>query len=330
MPLAEHDAGGLLSAPIVEGNFNPRTPCGARPIMRWTMCKLQYFNPRAPLRGTTIRRFLTPPPDAAISIHVPLAGHDACSLLRGIDGRFQSTCPLRGTTTGTGTSAAQGALFQSTCPLRGTTRVCITSLMSLMMIFQSTCPLRGTTRKAQRRRAAHKRISIHVPLAGHDATAKSFPDVHTDFNPRAPCGARQWSARWSEAAVYFNPRAPCGARQERQPDRRRAPGISIHVPLAGHDDIGFVRAPRRSISIHVPLAGHDGDGRQIPARGHGFQSTCPLRGTTSKLRKCFNPCCISIHVPLAGHDTIWLRESPPPEDFNPRAPCGARPMYCAS
>ena len=167
MPLAEHDAGGLLSAPIVEGNFNPRTPCGARPIMRWTMCKLQYFNPRAPLRGTTIRRFLTPPPDAAISIHVPLAGHDACSLLRGIDGRFQSTCPLRGTTI-CGVASGRAPSFQSTCPLRGTT---ITQRHSAAYgQFQSTCPLRGTTLLSLKC-PIFDTISIHVPLAGHDLNA---------------------------------------------------------------------------------------------------------------------------------------------------------------
>ena len=53
MPLAGHDAGGLLSAPIVEGNFNPRAPCGARHVRRDLTADIRI-----------------------ISIHVPLAGHD--------------------------------------------------------------------------------------------------------------------------------------------------------------------------------------------------------------------------------------------------------------
>ncbi len=34
--------------------------------------------------------------------------------------------------------------------------------------------------------------------------------------------------------------------------------ISIHVPLAGHDDHPAAQRRIRAISIHVPLAGHDG------------------------------------------------------------------------
>ena len=57
-----------------------------------------------------------------------------------------------------------------------------------------------------------------------------------------------------------------------------------------------------------------------------FQSTRPLRGATSEAAfSKWMPVSISIHAPLAGRD----REDDQPHDrennFNPRAPCGARP-----
>ena len=102
------------------------------------------------------------------------------------------------------------------------------------------------------------------------------------------------------------------------------------------------------ISIHVPLAGHDQIVCHILISFLQFQSTCPLRGTTLVARHCrrgkagnFNPrapcgarpflgraACrrapISIHVPLAGHDDRSDRHRQGLRDFNPRAPCGAR------
>ena len=168
-------------------------------------------------------------------------------------------------------------------------------------IFQSTCPLRGTTLVVGH--AIHAGIiSIHVPLAGHD-------DV--DFGAHV-------------VRIHFNPRAPCGARP--QPSSRPFSGrISIHVPLAGHDDLGHRHSGHIAISIHVPLAGHDGDyalfaggniiSIHVPLAGHddiytlgrdaatGFQSTCPLRGTT--FWRLFWDLRFFLH-------------------FNPRAPCGAR------
>ena len=176
------------------------------------------FQSTCPLRGTTFmgdRNAKYCP----ISIHVPLAGHDTVGKVgKGTRMAFQSTCPLRGTTPLLNSNETE-AVFQSTCPLRGTTphprRPC------RRCGFQSTCPLRGTTvgqinRLAQQAisihvplaghdaRPRHKNsdaavISIHVPLAGHDGSCPSRPPRPRDFNPRAPCGARQWILyqRWA-------------------------------------------------------------------------------------------------------------------------------------
>ena len=101
---------------------------------------------------------------------------------------FQSTCPLRGTTRyPCCTLSNRGILFQSTCPLRGTTYR--KNGIDGWILFQSTCPLRGTTlMEVESDRS--DRISIHVPLAGHDIIYNVPFSLGKNFNPRAPCGAR--------------------------------------------------------------------------------------------------------------------------------------------
>ena len=188
VPLAGHDH-ARAGTPRIHDNFNPRAPCGARHIaVGYVFCLY------------------------VISIHVPLAGHDRRKpLARGkCAGRFQSTCPLRGTTADEAHTA---------------------------YIFG---------------------ISIHVPLAGHDDITATGDVVAGDFNPRAPCGARPLSRCSPLRQKNFNPRAPCGARLSFSTTARKSCLISIHVPLAGHDQRRQRRGlHHRLISIHVPLAGHD-------------------------------------------------------------------------
>ena len=106
-------------------------------------------------------------------------------------------------------------------------------------IFQSTRPVRGAT----------------AGLVGHRKDPR-------DFNPRAPCGARQadrtcageqhyisihapragrdayFSPVWG-GSPYFNPRAPCGARRHvwQYADGKHI--ISIHAPRAGRDPFPY-------------------------------------------------------------------------------------------
>ena len=60
---------------------------------------------------------------AEISIHVPRTGHDfAGAVFCYAYYKFQSTCPVRGTTAVRRRCYVQRRRFQSTCPVRGTTR----------------------------------------------------------------------------------------------------------------------------------------------------------------------------------------------------------------
>ena len=79
--------------------------------------------------------------------------------------------------------------------------------------------------------------------------------------------------------------------------------ISIHAPLAGSDrEMAYGRSVI-IISIHAPLAGSD-----------GFQAFGYL------------PVGISIHAPLAGSDPPRLAARSLTRYFNPRSPCGERPL----
>ena len=133
-------------------------------------------------------------------------------------------------------------------------------------------------------------------------------DMQQDFNPRAPCGARQQERFELYLIRDFNPRAPCGARRDQARDAT-GNAISTHAPLAGRDIVRSTAAirvknfnprapcgarpqqnePRMSdlkISTHAPLAGRDLAGYDaLSARNR-----------------------ISTHAPLAGRDHVQQEE----------------------
>ena len=104
--------------------------------------------------------------------------------------------------------------------------------------------------------------------------------------------------------------------------------ISIHAPHVGRD-IQWERAMRAhlKISIHAPHAGRDNPKTQRFNQISRFQSTRPVRGATGTRLpprysgRYFNPRAPCGARPL--HGTSFHKM---PRYFNPRAPCGARPM----
>ena len=82
----------------------------------------------------------------------------------------------------------------------------------------------------------------------------------------------------------------------------------------------------RDISTHAPLAGRDFLWYIISMKPFGFQPTRPLRGATDDLLADAVPNEISTHAPLAGRDILWSATFSHLSYFNPRAPCGARPV----
>ena len=124
----------------------------------------------------------------------------------------------------------------------------------------------------------------------------------TYFNPRAPCGARPPPAPGLTAYINFNPRAPCGARRRTSPFRRVRSSFQSTRPVRG----ATIDEPKKII------------------KGRLFQSTRPVRGATPGWVACWWAVCISIHAPRAGRDHQRAVLGIYTQDFNPRAPCGAR------
>ena len=124
--------------------------------------------------------------------------------------------------------------------------------------------------------------------------------------------------------------------------------ISIHAPLAGSDVDGNEIVDDWLISIHAPLAGSDLRKEALTQGVPLFQSTLPLRGATATAVPCpttilfqstlplrgatmyesgkQEPNFISIHAPLAGSDGSPGRVPHKFSHFNPRSPCGERPL----
>ena len=149
--------------------------------------------------------------------------------------------------------------FQPTCPVRGTTSPQPLNQSSISS-FQSTCPVRGTTMNKRGLEKRGKLFQSTCPVRGTTRRLRLRRRLRRNFNPRAPYGARRGFKRVLVVAPNFNPRAPYGARPDRSILVRRYPHISIHVPRTGHDQTG-------AYLLGDTLT---------------FQSTCPVRGTTSR------------------------------------------------
>ena len=99
-------------------------------------------------------------------------------------------------------------------------------------------------------------------------------------------------------------------------------------PLRGATGVRRVCIRTTLISTHAPLAGRDQETIFDLKMENQFQPTRPLRGATSPEDLQDAITNISTHAPLAGRD-CWLCSpwSLGWRYFNPRAPCGARPVY---
>ena len=85
------------------------------------------------------------------------------------------------------------------------------------------------------------------------------------------------------------------------------------------------RSSRPGISIHAPRGGSD-QLRRVLVPGHkGFQSTLPVGGATQGQSGPMPNAPISIHAPLGGSDSFIRARLDVDFNFNPRSPWGERP-----
>ena len=101
----------------------------------------------------------------------------------------------------------------------------------------------------------------------------------------------------------FNPRAPCGARPMSVSTYSAAAVFQSTRPVWGATQVGIRRCLRIRVSIHAPRVGRD----KLVVEDKDAQG-------------------VSIHAPRVGRDLKILRRHQSLLRFNPRAPCGARPL----
>ena len=167
--------------------------------------------------------------------------------------------------------------------------------------FQSTRPVRGATRNQQTVENSRK-ISIHAPRAGRDFRWLRGSSVRPNFNPRAPCGARQRSEDQTKGERYFNPRAPCGARLLQSGKMSQQQLFQSTRPVRGATSAPGILHPPKQISIHAPRAGRDRVVCAAQEVVHDFnpRAPCGARRQRGAFRQRLSR--ISIHAPRAGRD----------------------------
>ena len=192
------------------------------------------------------------------------------------------------------TSRASG--FQSTRPVRGATTETYT--VDDGTVFQSTRPVWGAT-LGEVVLPRESRVSIHAPLCLY---AYVLVSIHA---PRAGRDVFQSDAPQSTIVSIHAPRV---GRDYRMILVVYVVKVSIHAPRVGRDGVALLACPRYAeVSIHAPRAGRDPRRERRGVRRVWFQSTRPVRGATRR----------------TAHNRVRIVR------FNPRAPCGARPVTSA-
>ena len=147
-----------------------------------------------------------------------------------------------------------------------------------------------------------------------------------NFNPRSPCGERLTKRVPQLSLSYFNPRSPCGERH----------GVFL------------LRNPSRLFQSTLPVWGATVLLLKVLRFLLLFQSTLPVWGATRSRAWADRMLLISIHAPRVGSDpseaNVGLytdisihaprvgsdgnsaKARAARHDFNPRSPCGERPV----
>ena len=125
------------------------------------------------------------------------------------------------------------------------------------------------------------------------------------FNPRVPCGTRPTTMSYTFGFIIFQSTRPM----------RDATILSFTVP-EGKDIFQSTRPMRDATFIN---------GNRIIV-SELFQSTRPMRDATERMGINKSIVSISIHASHAGRDRNDLLIRPFLVYFNPRVPCGTRPI----
>ena len=257
-------------------DFNPRAPCGARRLQRWGRPLWWDFNPRAPCgarlacAGRKYRRggnFNPRAPCGArqprwnidayihgISIHAPRVGRDHPELL----GEHRPTISIHAPRVGRDYTASWMGLAANKisihAPRVGRDVFIRASRTSAAISIHAPRVGRDENLIVT---IDEPFISIHAPRVGRDTLRTSSKSCQVDFNPRAPCGARQSIFGGGLLLSEFQSTRPVWGATRPKWCEKIASGISIHAPRVGRDLWGVHPAERYHISIHAPRVGRD-------------------------------------------------------------------------
>ena len=147
-------------------------------------------------------------------------------------------------------------------------------------------------------------ISTHAPLAGRDRPPNGSAFRPRVFQPTRPLrGATSALCAGYYRPLDFNPRAPCGARQAGAMWRRWTMAISTHAPLAGRDpSLPRFAGLRKDFNPRAPCGARRGVPSAAEALGD-FNPRAPCGARPLVLDGALVEHRISTHAPLAGRDS---------------------------
>ncbi len=189
-------------------------------------------------------------------------------------------------------------------------------------------------------------VSIRAPRVGSDAPLELPETFSMCFNPRSPCGERQFLLAHRERHTRFNPRSPCGERLLSFTRTTKRPRFNPRSPCGERRAEKYFNVILKPVSIRAPRVGSDPFNDNITHHPSEFQSALPVWGATYsafasscvievsiraprvgsdqapfQFRKNQN---VSIRAPRVGSDATARQCAGYQPRFNPRSPCGER------
>ena len=212
--------------------FNPRSPCGERPLLSKESVKGYVFQSTLPMRGAT-QKMTVDPIGYYISIHAPHAGSDeACTI----------EIPVKGISIHAPHAGSDDVLLSMFdadgisihAPHAGSDDTHLHAPWCIIK-FQSTLPMRGATRK----------MLIEKKLKHN-------------FNPRSPCGERPNSINTTLSAKFISIHAPHAGSDGIGLQEMPLPAeFQSTLPMRGATVRNTNTGGGNDISIHAPHAGSD-------------------------------------------------------------------------
>ena len=188
-------------------NFNPRSPCGERLKPLVIRRRHKVFQSTLPVWGATLRSSFTFAKTSDISIHAPRVGSDAERFIRYAENaEFQSTLPVWGATAKCTMTAKSDRHFNPRSPCGERHNPAKRKLER--RIFQSTLPVWGATTEPNSLSNRTNRFQSTLPVWGATYSALHPSQLHSDFNPRSPCGERPLSSTTSNTCKSISIHAP--------------------------------------------------------------------------------------------------------------------------